>query len=377
MLRSLAVISLMLLASCSGSHSDGAFDSGATIQQIWSVDVDQRELGEPAGFSQPAVDTSRGLIVIGGRDGRVRVYDLSGREQHMITLGEASDSGALVLSNGLVAVGDVGGMLYGVDPVAGRIVWQSQLSASFLSQPVALNDGFVIQTMDNRIYHFSSTGEKRWSYTGISGGLGMYVTPSPLVKGQAVFALFSNGDAIALKAESGDLIWRRQLLLNTDAPVLSELRTPVANPLYLRELSLGIEHATDALIVSFYQGNIMMLSRSDGSQLFSKAVSIKSTPLVYGENIYFAKASGELEAIDLANGSTRWKQKLSDGELLGPVIWNGKLWLADDRGIVMRVSLDGRKESSIQLSGRIERAPVATSAGVLARTGRGVLTLLR
>jgi len=106
-------------------------------------------------------------------------------------------------------------------------------------------------------------------------------------------------------------------------------------------------------------------------------VSIKSTPLVYQDTIYLASASGELESIDITNGSTRWKQKLSDGELLGPVIWNGKLWLADDRGIVMRISLDGRKEASIKLSGRIERAPVATSAGVLARTGRGVLTLLR
>lgn len=375
-LRLLSLLFVMLLASCAGSHRDGISASGAAIQQVWSADVDQREPGEPAGFSQPAI-SAQGLVVIGGRDGRVRVYDLNGGEKHMITIREASDSGALALSNGLVAIGDVGGMLYGIDPVAGRIVWQSQLSASFLSQPVALNDGFIVQTMDNRIYHFSADGEKLWSHVGSAGGLGMYVTPAPLVYGQAVYALFSSGDAIALKADSGDLIWRRQLLLNTDAPVLSELRTPVADPIYVHDLSLGIEHATDALIVSFYQGNVMVLSRNDGSQLFSKEISMKSTPLVYQNTIYFASASGDLEAIDLTNGATLWKQKLSDGELLGPVIWNGKLWLADDRGIVMRLGLDGRKESSIELSGRIERAPVATSAGVLARTGLGVLTLLR
>lgn len=377
MLRSLLVIALMLLASCAGLHRDDIADSGAPIQQVWSVDVDQREPGEPAGFSQPAIDSAKGLIVIGGRDGRVRVYNINGSEQHMITIGEASDSGALVLSNGLVAVGDIGGKLYGIDPVAGKIVWQVQLSTSFLSQPVPLNDGFVVQTIDNRLYHFSSTGEKQWSYTGISGGLGIYITPSPLVYDQAVYALFSNGDALALKADSGDLIWRRQLLLSSDAPVLSELRTPVANPLYVHDLSLGIEHATDALMVSFYQGDVMVLSREDGRQLFSNDISIKSTPLVYQNSIYFASASGEVEAVDLSNGSILWKQKLSDGELLGPVLWNGKLWLADDRGIVMRLSLDGRKESSIELNGRIERAPVATSAGVLARTGLGVLTLLR
>ncbi len=377
MLRLPVILTLMLLASCAGAHRDGVAGSGAAIERVWSVDVDQRELGEPAGFSQPAVSESQGLIVIGGRDGRVRVYSLNGGEKQMITIREASDSGALALSNGLVVVGDVGGMLYGIDPVAGRIVWQSQISASFLSQPVPMRDGFVVQTMDNRIYYFSSEGEKLWSYTGSVGALGMYVTPSPLVNGEIVNAIFSNGDAIALKAESGDLVWRRQLLLNTDAPVLSELRTPVANPVYLSELSMGIEQVTDALVVSFYQGSVVALSQHDGRQLFSKELSIKSTPLIHQNNIYFASASGEVEAINLSNGSTLWKQKVTDGELLGPVIWNGKLWVADDRGIVMRLSLDGRKESSIKLSGRIERAPVATSAGVLARTGLGVLTLLR
>ena len=375
MLRLPVMLSLMLLVSCAGTH--GLTGSGTAIQKVWSVDVDQRELGEPAGFSQPAISESQGLIVIGGRDGRVRVYNLNGSEQHMISIREASDSGALSLSNGLVVIGDVGGMLYGIDPVAGSIVWQAQLSASFLSQPVPMRDGFIVQTMDNRIYHFSSAGEKRWSYAGSVGALGMYVTPSPLVNGQTVNAIFSNGDVIALKATSGDLIWRRQLLLNTDAPVLSELRTPVANPLHIRELSIGIEQATDALIVSFYQGSVLVLSQVDGRQLFSKEVSIKSTPLVYQNAIYFASASGDVEAVDMTNGSTLWKQKVTDGELLGPVLWNGKLWVADDRGIVMRLNLDGRQESSIKLSGRVERAPVATSAGVLARTGLGVLTLLR
>jgi len=377
MLRLPVMLSLLLLVSCAGTPRDGLTGSGAAIQKVWSVDVDQRELSEPAGFSQPAISESQGLIVIGGRDGRVRVYDMNGREHHMIAIREASDSGALSLSNGLVVVGDVGGMLYGIDPVAGSIVWQAQLSASFLSQPVPMRDGFIVQTMDNRIYHFSSAGEKRWSYAGSVGALGMYVTPSPLVNGQTVNAIFSSGDVIALKATSGDLIWRRQILLNTDAPVLSELRTPVANPLHVRELSIGIEHATDALIVSFYQGSVFALSQNDGRQLFSKEISIKSTPLVYQNTIYFASASGAVEAVDMTNGSTLWKQKVTDGELLGPVLWNGKLWVADDRGIIIRMSLDGHKEASIKLSGRIERAPVATSAGVLARTGRGVLTLLR
>lgn len=384
-LRLTFIFSIITLSSCAGWHTgetgDDVSASVGTIQTIWSVDVDQRELGEPAGFSQaavvPAQGSSQELIVIGGRDGRVRVYDLSGSELHFITINEPSDSGALALKNGLVVVGDIDGMLYGIDPVQGGIVWQYQLSSAFLAQPVLLNDGFLIQTMDNRIYHFASDGSKRWSYAGHGGGLGMYMSASALVVDQAVYVVFTNGDAVALKADSGDLLWRRQLLLNTDAAVLSELRAPLSSPVHLDQAVIGIEKTGDALLVAFYQGKILVLLRQDGTQLFSRDISIKSTPVIDQGHIYIANASGEVEAINLANGATSWKQKLSDGELLGPVIWNGALWVVDDRGIVIRLGKDGRKQASLTLNGRIERAPIVTSAGLLARTGPGVLTLLR
>ncbi len=373
------VVSLSTLAACANFGGNESSSSSGIIKQLWSVDVDQRELGEPEGYSYPAVVGSgdEELIVIGGRDGRIRILNSHGREQHLITINEPSDSPALVLPNGTVVVGDVGGMLYGIDPHQGTIVWQYQLSTLFLAPPVLLGDGFLVQTMDNRIYHFSSTGNKQWSYAGHGGGLSLYMTASPLVVDQTVYAAFTNGDAVALKASSGDLLWRRQLLLNTDAAVLSELRTPVASPIHLERAFIGAEQADDVLVVAFYQGSILVLARDDGRQLFAKEMSIKSTPLIAGDLLYFATSSGEVEAVNLVAGTTVWKSKVSDGELLGPVLWNDSLWLTDDRGIVIRLSKDGRKQASKTLQGRIERAPVATSSGVLARTGRGVLTLLR
>jgi len=377
-LRLTATLSLLLLASCAAGHADRSLSG--SIRSVWSVDVDQRRPAEPEGFSQAAVvapGSPNELIVIGGRDARVRVYDINGHELRSIAINEPSDSGALALPNGLVVLGDVGGTLYGIDPVKGLVVWQYQLSTPFLAEPVALDDGVLIQTMDNRLYHFSAKGEKRWSYTGLGGGLGMYMTASPLVHNRTAYAVFTNGDAVALKAASGDLLWRRQLLLETDASVLSELRAPMARPLYLQKGVIGIERVEDALLASFYQGKVMVLTREDGRQLFSIDASLKSTPLLDQGRLYLATATGELEAIDLATGATVWKQKLSDGELLGPVLANGALWVADDRGNVMRLGLDGDKQAAIRLNGRIERAPAVTSTGVLVRTGLGVLTLLR
>ena len=370
----------MTLSSCatlSGGEDDSSQSSG-TVQKVWSVDVDQREPRDPAGFSQPAVvPGANGKIVIAGRDARVRVYDFSGTELHRVAIDEPSDSGALALPNGVVVVGDVGGVLYGIDPVEGSILWRNQLSSPFLSQPVLLQDGFLIQTSDNRIYSFSIDGKKRWSYVAHGGGLSIYLTASPLVVDTTIYAVFTNGDAVALKSDSGDLLWRRQLLLSSDAAVLSELRAPISDPVMLKQGHIGIENVENTVLVGFYQGELLALSARDGSQQFSKEVSIKSAPLVDDGHLYIASASGEVESIDLATGATQWKQKLSNGELLGPVLWQGSLWVADDRGSLLRLNHDGQKRGEITFDGRIERMPTVTPAGVLVRTGLGVLTLIR
>ena len=370
----------MTLSSCatlSGGEDDSPQNSG-TVQKVWSVDVDQREPRDPAGFSQPAVvPGANGKIVIAGRDARVRVYDFSGTELHRVAIDEPSDSGALALPNGVVVVGDVGGVLYGIDPVEGSILWRYQLSSPFLSQPVLLQDGFLIQTSDNRIYSFSIDGKKRWSYVAHGGGLSIYLTASPLVVDTTIYAVFTNGDAVALKSDSGDLLWRRQLLLSSDAAVLSELRAPISDPVMLKQGHIGIENVENTVLVGFYQGELLALSARDGSQQFSKEVSIKSAPLVDDGHLYIASASGEVESIDLATGATQWKQKLSNGELLGPVLWQGSLWVADDRGSLLRLNHDGQKRGEITFDGRIERMPTVTPAGVLVRTGLGVLTLIR
>jgi len=379
LIRRLGLLLLAVtLSCCAGLSGDGFWQSSRAIQRVWSVDVDQRKPGDPEGFSQPAIVTnSDGKIVIAGRDARVRVYDFNGSELHRIAIDEPSDCGALALSNGVVVVGDIGGLLYGIDPAKGSILWRYQLSSPFFSQPVPLQDGFLIQTSDNRIYRFSNDGEKQWSYAGSAGGLGIYLTSSPLVVDATLYAVLTNGDAVALKVDSGDLLWRRQLLLNTDAPVLSELRAPIATPVMLKQGYIGIEKFESAILVGFYQGDLLILSARDGRQLFAKEISIKSTPLVDHGTLYVATASGELVSIDLATGATQWKQKFTDGELLGPVLWEDSLWLANDRGSVLRISRDGEKRGEIAFNGRIERMPTVTPAGILVRTGLGTLTLIR
>jgi len=348
------------------------------ISVLWRNDVDQRKPASPPGFSLPAAITISGeeLVIAGAQDRRVRIYHTDGGEFDRITLKNASESGALELKNGLVVIGDTGGVLYGLDIGKHRIVWQRQLSAALISRPVMADDDFVIQLSNNQIYRFTADGEKMWSYSsGQVGGLGIHLNPSPVVYGHRVYAVFGNGDVVALNADNGNFMWKRQLLLSNNAAVMSEIKIPTATPLIVPASQSG--QGEDAIIVSIFQGDLTFLSLQDGSTLTTRGISLKSKPLLIGDTVFVADATGAVSALESAGAETLWKKQVSDGELTGPVLWNGSLWVADDQARVFRLDQKGTILASTQLDGRIDRTPVATSGGILVRNNLGTLYMLR
>ncbi len=363
------IAGLLILSACASAPEKNTGEvSGAehlaSLDMVWVADVDQRRLMSPAGYSQPALAGNQ--IVIGGRDAYVRVYDLQGNELRRIAIEEACESGALALSPSLVVLSDVNGTLYGINPQSGSILWRQRLSSVLLGHPVKAGNGFMVQTADNRIYRFSSAGKKYWSFAGQLGGLTMHQGAAPRVFGDVVYAIFTNGDVVALRTDSGNLIWRRQLLMDSSAVTLSEMEVPISDPVL----------AGNILIVSFYQGHLIALSAKDGQQLWQRSFSLKSTPVVHGDRLLAATTHGALVSLDVASGTTLWKQKLSEGELVGPALSKGRLFAGDDHGDVYALTLDGQ-ESMLNLPGRMDRAPLTVPDGILIRNSLGALYLIR
>ncbi len=347
------------------------------ISVQWRNNVDQRKPASPPGFSLPAeIETAHGrVIIVGGQDRRLRIYSPDGRELDRIAMAHAGESGVLRLSNGLVVVGDVGGVLYGIDPNSRRVVWRKQLTAGLTGRPVAAGDDFIVQLSNNQVYRFHANGDKVWSFSGLLGGLGIHLTPSPVVYQGRVYTVLSNGDVIALNVENGNFVWKRQLLLSNKAAVMSEVKIPAATPLVIPAGQSGRGEAM--LLVSIYQGDLTFLSLQDGSTLNTRKISLKSQPLLIDDVVYIADAAGAVSALSTATAATLWKKQLSDGGLTGPALWQGNLWVADDHGRVFRLDRNGRVQAGKQLAGRIDRAPVASADGVLVRNSLGTLYLLR
>jgi len=366
----------LLLASCATPNPAQlpAFGRDFGIDKAWEVNVDQRSPASPRAFSAPVVVHAPGgdLIALAAHDARIHVYDMRGSEIRRIPINAPSDSGMVALDDRQVVTGDQDGTMYCIDVVSGKINWKQSLSSLIMADPVLIDGDIVVATGDNRIYRFSPKGEKRWSYAGIPGGLGMYMAPSPLVDGHTIVALFNNGDVADIRADSGDLLWRQQLMLDDNAEVLSELKVPLAAAVDVPAYGGG----TGAYLVSLYQGDSFFLSKQDGSRQMHRQISLKSTPLVDGKVIYAADSHGALQALDASSGGTLWKIQLTPGELVGPVLWKHALWLADDRGSVYRVDQQGHVLGHLRLQGHFDRAPITDTQGVILRNDLGSLYLL-
>jgi len=374
----------LLLSACSstlfGSQDSQQESEPVVTSQIrvaWSADLDQRRPAATIGISKPAVVQGEAgeLIIAGAQDKRVRIYDRNGSELHRVAMSAAGESGAVQLANGVVVVGDADGKLFGIDVNQGAVVWQVQLSASLLSRPVLVGNDFIVQTENNQVFRFSADGQKLWSFSGPQGGLGIQLQPSPVVYREYVYVAMKNGDVVALKAANGSFLWKRQLLLNSDAAVLSELKVPVATPVVIPAEISGRNE--DMLAVPVFQGELFFLSLLDGSTLMSRNLSLKSSPLHIGKHIFVADETGALSMLNTDGGDTLWKQQLSTGELAGPVLWQQNLWVADEFGKVYRLNLEGKLLATVELAGRIDLSPVVTSDGVLVRNNLGTLFKLR
>ncbi len=366
----LACAGLTMLAGCGLWHhgqdeTRSAKVVAGPLSVAWVRDVDQRAPMSPPAASRPALVGDR--IVIGGRDGRAHIYDLNGRERARLALDAPCESGALTLHNGQVVLSDVDGGLYAIDPVRGVIVWKKALPSVVLGHPVALDDDFLIQTADSHVYRFSAEGRKRWSWAGLPGGFALQRGPSPVAANGMVYAVFSSGDVVALHADSGDLAWRRQLLLQTDARTLSEMKTPVADPVLAGRL----------LVVSFYQGTITALSADDGEVRWQRNLSLRDTPAVQGGHLVVAVSDGRALALDVASGATLWQRKLADDELVGPAVSGSRLFVAASSGQVFALDGEGRVLGRASVPARVDQPPLAAAGGVLVRNHLGGLYLIR
>lgn len=210
----------------------------------------------------------------------------------------------------LLLVGDDDGSLTALAPATGEVRWTAQLSGPIRTLPTVAGGLVYTTTTAGRIYaHKLQTGKWVWQYEretpdgfAIRGGSGA------LVHGGHVYVGFPDGYLGCLRAENGEVIWTRQLSGNatrfTDVD-----STPVL--------------VGDTLYASCFASGVFALDVKDGSTRWrydlDAAGQLAADP--QGERIYVSSSTQGLVSLD-RKGRLLWQQSPSkQGEISAPQPW--------------------------------------------------------
>lgn len=302
-LASLFVVT-MLVSSCGlFEDKEEELEPAELLPVVESVDV-KRIWGAKVGGSsdflrvalRPSGDGAR--IYTASRDGRVTAFEPETGRQVWRTDLDLELSAGPGTGEGHVAVVGQNGYAIVLDASNGAEKWRSFVAAESLSRPLIKDDSVIVQTIDNRLQALSLfDGRMRWSIQQDMPPLTMRGSSSPVAVGSSVIAGFDSGRLVAVEVDSGTVVW--DVLLSppqgrSDLDRLSDIDGAMA--------VVG----QDVFAIG-YQGRLAALAAESGQVLWSRDISSYEGVAADWNSVYTISDDGELLALTRRNGAEVWR----------------------------------------------------------------------
>lgn len=273
-----------------------AIETKVDVRRLWNTRV-----GDSAEFLrlalQPAGDGNR--VYAASRDGNVMALDpASGRPAWRTELDLELSAGPGIGTN-IVVVGAADGFLIGLDKNSGEELWRSNVSGETLSRPAVNDDIVVTMTIDNRLRAVSAfDGSERWTIEQSTPALTMRGSSTPVFVGTTVIAGFDNGRLVAVNASNGDTVWEVMLAPPSGRSDLERLSDVDGNLAVIGQ----------DVYAAGYQGNLAAIAAESGQMLWSRDVSTYQGVSADWNNIYTVDEEGVVIALARRNGDEAWRQ---------------------------------------------------------------------
>jgi outer membrane protein assembly factor BamB len=206
---------------------------------------------------------------------------------------------------GQVYVGSDDGNLYAIEPEQGKIRWSGKFKGGIDHGPEIGASGLFLATTADRVFAVDpSDGKMRWQYERETPeGFTIHGYAVPRQHGDVVYAGFSDGYIVGLRADSGDLLWSRSLAAASDQFVDVD-----ASPIV----------ASGKLFAASFSGGVFALRPNDGEMLWRVLVDGVSALALGAGGLYAVSSREGLAALSL-QGNILWRQGLPEaGDLTPP-----------------------------------------------------------
>lgn len=272
------------------------FETKVPVKRLWSTKV-----GGDAEFLRVALrpmgDGNR--VYAASVDGNVVALDPEkGKQVWRKKLGIGLSSGPGV-GEGLVVVVAADGYVIALSAEDGAERWRAYIAGESLATPLVHDEWVVVQTVDNKLTALSIfDGTERWSLEQTTPALTMRGSTSPQHVGLNVVTGFDNGRVMAINLETGDIEWDSMLAPPSGRSDLDRLS----------DIDGDIAVVGQDLYASGYQGRIASLAAESGQVLWTRELSTYEGVTADWNNVYSTLQNGELVALNRRTGTELWRQ---------------------------------------------------------------------
>lgn len=335
------------------------------VDRVWSVGV-----GDGSEFLRLALSPagSGDRLFAASRDGVVSAFEAaSGRRlwRTELKLPLSAGPGA---SKDIVVVAGSDGDVVALRPDNGALVWRSEVDRESLARPLVAGDSVVIYTIDGTLRVLSRfNGSERWSLEEAMPPLTLRGSSSPVVVGRTVIAGFDNGRLIATGISDGAPRWEIVLSPPTGRSDLERLA----------DVDGHIAAIGQDVYATAYQGRMAALAAESGQVLWSRDISTHVGVSAGDQNVYLATDEGEIVALRRNGGSEVWRSDvLLRRQPTVPVPFEDAVVVGDFEGYVHFFDKnDGTPVARVRVGkGMLSGAPVVYGGRLFVQSESGRLT---
>jgi len=323
---------IIILSSCSLFSEDDDelkptelmdFKPSLPIKKLWSAEV-----GQGSEFLLLSLmPTSDGVHIFAASfNGNVVAYDsLTGKKIWSQNLGIQLSGGPGTNDMSLVVSGKNGELIC-LATDDGKELWRINIEGESVSQPLIKNDVVVVKTIDGKLRGFSILdGTELWLIEQQIPSLTLRGSSTPLIIGNNVISGFDNGRLISIRLDNGAVEWESMLSPpsgRTDLERLNDLDGSIA--------SVGQD-----IYAASYQGRLASIAAESGQIIWDREISSYSGVSVDWDNIYTTTENGELVVMQRLNGDEVWRHdSLVRREPTTPVPFNSVVAVGDFEGYI-------------------------------------------
>ena len=250
---------------------------------------------------------------------------------------------------GIVAVADVDGNVIALDQTDGSVLWSSNVKGEVLSSVAIDAKIVVVKTGSGELLGLNKdSGEVIWSYRSTLPVLTIRGNSSPVIVDNLVYASFDNGRLGVFELNSGFQVWDGAISYVSGASELENLIDSDSNPV----IEGGLIYTTN------YQGNLNIFDPSQKRSVWSNNASSFFSPIISRGMLMVVEENSSIKSFALKTLEESWiNSDYLNRDLSNGVSYKDNIVVGDFEGYVHVINiLNGRTVGREKLS----RNPIKT-----------------